>query len=374
MFLVDTVQQRIISDAEIKKSLAARQPYGDWLKQQHITIDSLPEPARVIGFNAETLLRRQRACGYSEEDLRIILTPMAANGEEPIGSMGTDVPLACLSDRPQPLFNYFKQLFAQVTNPPIDPIREQAVMSLVTTLGAGGNLLEQGPAQAKRLEMPHPVLTNHDLEKLRHVTQRQFPAETISMVFHRDSGAAGLIEGIERICRLASEQIAAGATVLILSDRHIDASHVPIPSLLATAAVHHHLVREQTRTGVGLVIETGEAREVMHLALLTGSGAEAVTPSLAFETIADIARRELMPPTIDAARAEELYVQALVKGLRKTIARMGISTIQSYCSAQIFECLGIDSAVLDRYFPNTPSRIGGIGMDVIAAEAIARHQ
>ena len=194
------------------------------------------------------------------------------------------------------------------------------------------------------------------------------------MVFHRDAGAAGLVAGIERICRLASQQIEAGATVLILSDRHIDASHVPIPSLLATAAVHHHLVREQTRTGVGLVVETGEAREVMHLALLIGYGAEAVNPYLAFETIADIARRELMPPTVDATRAEELYVQALVKGLRKTIARMGISTIQSYCSAQIFECLGIDRTVVDRYFPNTPSRIGGIGMDVIASEAIARHQ
>ena len=304
----------------------------------------------------------------------MLLAPMGETGEEAVGSMGNDTPLAVLSDRPLPLFNYFKQLFAQVTNPPIDPIREQAVMSLVTTLGAGGNLLEQGPAQAKRLEMPHPVLTNHDLEKLRHVTQRQFPAETISMVVPPRPGAAGLVAGIERICRLASKQIEAGATVLILSDRHIDASHVPIPSLLATAAVHHHLVREQTRTGVGLVVETGDAREVMHLALLIGYGAEAVNPYLAFETIADLARRDLMPPTIDSVRAEELYVQALVKGLRKTIARMGISTIQSYCSAQIFECLGIDRTVVDRYFPNTPSRIGGIGMDVIAAEAIARHQ
>jgi glutamate synthase domain-containing protein 2/glutamate synthase domain-containing protein 3 len=246
-------------------------------------------------------------------------------------------------------------------------------MSMVTTLGAGGNLLEQGPSQAKRLEMPHPVLTNHDLEKLRHVTQREFPAETISMVFHRDAGAGGLVAGIERICRLASERINAGATVVILSDRHIDASHVPIPSLLATAAVHHHLVREQTRTGVGLVVETGEAREVMHLALLIGYGAEAVNPYLSLETITDLCRRDLMPPTVDAARAEDLYVQALVKGLRKTIARMGISTVQSYCGAQIFECLGIDRSVVDRYFPNTATRIGGIGLDVIAAEALARH-
>ncbi len=374
LLLVDTAAGRILDDAAVKKGLSSAQPYSEWIQEGTVHLDELEAPDHMPTPDPGTLLVRQQAFGYSIEDVEILMEPMGETGEEAVGSMGNDTPLAVLSERPLPLFNYFKQLFAQVTNPPIDPIREQAVMSLVTTLGAGGNLLEQGPAQAKRLEMPHPVLTNHDLEKLRHVTQRQFPAETISMVFHRDAGAAGLVAGIERICRLASQQIEAGATVLILSDRHIDASHVPIPSLLATAAVHHHLVREQTRTGVGLVIETGEAREVMHLALLIGYGAEAVNPYLAFETIADIARRELMPPTIDAARAEELYVHALVKGLRKTIARMGISTIQSYCSAQIFECLGIDRAVIDRYFPNTASRIGGIGMDVIAAEAIARHQ
>src|SRR5580692_9563243 len=374
LLLVDTAAGRILYDAAVKKGLSSAQPYSAWIQVGTVHLDELDAPDHVPAPDPGTLLVRQQAFGYSIEDVEILMEPMGETGEEAVGSMGNDTPLAVVSERPLPLFNYFKQLFAQVTNPPIDPIREQAVMSLVTTLGAGGNLLEQGPAQAKRLEMPHPVLTNHDLEKLRHVTQRQFPAETISMVFHRDAGAAGLVAGIERICRLASQQIEAGATVLILSDRHIDASHVPIPSLLATAAVHHHLVREQTRTGVGLVVETGEAREVMHLALLIGYGAEAVNPYLAFETIADIARRELMPPTIDAARAEELYVHALVKGLRKTIARMGISTIQSYCSAQIFECLGIDRAVIDRYFPNTASRIGGIGMDVIAAEAMARHQ
>jgi glutamate synthase domain-containing protein 2/glutamate synthase domain-containing protein 1/glutamate synthase domain-containing protein 3 len=374
LLLVDTAAGRILDDAAVKSGLSAAQPYSEWIREGTVHLDELDPPAHVPPPDPGTLLVRQQAFGYSVEDVEMLLEPMGETGEEAVGSMGNDTPLAVLSDRPLPLFNYFKQLFAQVTNPPIDPIREQAVMSLVTTLGAGGNLLEQGPSQAKRLEMPHPVLTNHDLEKLRHVTQRQFPAETISMVFHRDAGAAGLVAGIERICRLASKQIEAGATVLILSDRHIDASHVPIPSLLATAAVHQHLVREQTRTGVGLVVETGEAREVMHIALLIGYGAEAVNPYLAFETIADISRRDLLPPTVDGARAEELYVQALVKGLRKTIARMGISTIQSYCSAQIFECLGIDRTVIDRYFPNTPSRIGGIGMDVIAAEAIARHQ
>ena len=259
LLLVDTAAGRLLDDASVKSTLSTAQPYSEWIRAGTVRLDELDAPDHVPAPDPGTLLVRQQAFGYSVEDVEVLLEPMGETGEEAVGSMGNDTPLAVLSDRPLPLFNYFKQLFAQVTNPPIDPIREQAVMSLVTTLGAGGNLLEQGPAQAKRLEMPHPVLTNHDLEKLRHVTQRQFPAETISMVFHRDAGAAGLVAGIERICRLASKQIDAGATVLILSDRHIDASHVPIPSLLATAAVHHHLVREQTRTGVGLVVETGEA-------------------------------------------------------------------------------------------------------------------
>jgi glutamate synthase domain-containing protein 2/glutamate synthase domain-containing protein 3 len=374
LLLVDTVAGRVLDDGDVKTQLAAMHPYRQWIRSGTVHLDELDSPEHLPAPDSGTLLVRQQAFGYSVEDVEMLLTPMGETGEEAVGSMGNDTPLAVLSERPLPLFNYFKQLFAQVTNPPIDPIREQLVMSMVSTLGAGGNLLEQGPSQAKRLAMPHPVLTNHDLEKLRHVTQRQFPAETISMVFHRDGGAGGLVAGIERVCRLASERINAGATVLILSDRHIDASHVPIPSLLATAAVHNHLVREQTRTGVGLVIETGEVREVMHLALLIGYGAEAVNPYLALETIADLCRRDLMPATVDAARAENLYVQALVKGLRKTIARMGISTVESYCGAQIFECLGIDRSVIDRFFPNTASRIGGIGIDVIAAEALARHE
>jgi glutamate synthase (NADPH) large chain len=374
LLLVDTVAGRVLDDGDVKTQLAAMHPYRQWIRSGTVHLDELDSPEHLPAPDSGTLLVRQQAFGYSVEDVEMLLAPMGETGEEAVGSMGNDTPLAVLSERPLPLFNYFKQLFAQVTNPPVDPIREQLVMSMVTTLGAGGNLLEQGPSQAKRLAMPHPVLTNHDLEKLRHVTQRQFPAETISMVFHRDGGAGGLVAGIERVCRLASERIDAGATVLILSDRHIDASHVPIPSLLATAAVHNHLVREQTRTGVGLVIETGEVREVMHLALLIGYGAEAVNPYLALETIADLCRRDLMPATVDAARAQDLYVQALVKGLRKTIARMGISTVESYCGAQIFECLGIDRSVIDRFFPNTASRIGGIGIDVIAAEALARHE
>src|ERR1017187_1934719 len=236
LLLVDTSAGRILDDAAVKSALSAEQPYREWIREGTVHLDELDPPDHVPAPDPGTLLVRQQAFGYSIEDVEMLLEPMGETGEEAVGSMGNDTPLAVLSDRPLPLFNYFKQLFAQVTNPPIDPIREQAVMSLVTTLGAGGNLLEQGPAQAKRLEMPHPVLTNHGLEKLRHVTQRQFPAATISIVSHRDAGAAGLVAGIERICRLASKQIEAGATVLILSDRHIDASHAPLPSLLATAA------------------------------------------------------------------------------------------------------------------------------------------
>ena len=374
LLLVDTEAGRVLDDGECKSVLAAEHPYREWIRSGTVYLDELEPPTELPDLDPGTLLVRQQAFGYSVEDVQHLLAPMVTTGQEPVGSMGNDVPLAVLSERPLPLFNYFKQLFAQVTNPPIDPIRELAVMSLVTTLGAGGNLLEQGQAQARRLEMAHPILSNHDLEKLRHVTQREFPAATISMVFHRDRGVAGLIDGLDRICRLASEHIAAGDSVLVLSDRHIDAAHVPIPSLLAVAAVHHHLVREQTRTGVGLVVETGDVREVMHAALLIGYGAEAVNPYLAFETLHDLGRRGILPPDVDAERATAIYIDALCKGLRKTISRMGISTIQSYCGAQIFEAVGVDRAVVDRYFPGTPSRIGGIGMDVIAAEAVARHE
>src|SRR5438132_5078020 len=243
LLLVDTAAGRVLDDADCKSALAAVHPYRQWIRGGTVYLDELASPGHLPVPDAGTLMVRQQAFGYSVEDVQLLIAPMVHTGEEAVGSMGNDVPLAVLSERPLPLFNYFKQLFAQVTNPPIDPIREQAVMSLVTTLGAGGNLLEQGPAQAKRLEMPQPVLSNRDLEKIRHVTQREFPTSTISMVFHRQAGERGLAKGLERICRLASEHIAAGCTVLVLSDRHIDAAHVPIPSLLATAAVHHHLMR-----------------------------------------------------------------------------------------------------------------------------------
>jgi glutamate synthase (NADPH) large chain len=374
LLLVDTEAGRILGDAACKSVLASAYPYREWIRAGTVHLHELDAPEQPPLPDPGTLLVRQQAFGYSEEDVDMILAPTVQAHEEPVGSMGNDTPLAVLSERPLPLFVYFKQLFAQVTNPPIDPIREQTVMSLVSSLGSGGNLLEQGPAQAKRLEIPHPVLTNADLEKIRHVTQRAFPSATISMTFNREAGSAGLVEGIDRLCRLASERIAEGCSVLVLSDRHIDSAHVPIPSLLATAAVHHHLVAEQSRTGVGMVVETGEAREVMHLALLVGFGAEALNPYLAFETLHDLARRGRLPRGVDGDRAEALYVEALTKGLRKVIAKMGISTVLSYCGAQIFEAVGIDRAVIDRYFPGTPSRIEGIGIDVIAREAIARHR
>jgi glutamate synthase domain-containing protein 2/glutamate synthase domain-containing protein 3 len=373
LLLVDTVTGRILDDAAVKGELAAQQPYRDWIRKGTVYLDELTQSENLPELDETTILVRQQAFGWSQEDIKFLLAPMVATGEEAVGSMGNDTPLAVLSDRPQPLFNYFKQLFAQVTNPPIDSTRESMVMSLVTSLGTGGNLLEQGPGQARRLEMPHPILTNADLGRLRHVTQREFPTATINAVFHRRDGDRGLREGLDRLCRLASEQVAAGTAVLVISDRTVDSQHAPIPILLSTGAVHHHLVREGTRTSVGLVIETGEAREVMHFALLSGYGAEAINPYLLFETLGDLERRGLLPPGIDAHKAEAITVKALCKGLLKTISKMGISTIQSYCAAQIFEAIGLGREIVDEYFTGTPSRIGGVGLDVIAQEALARH-
>jgi glutamate synthase (NADPH/NADH) large chain len=374
LLLVDTGAGEILDDDSVKSVLSRRHPYREWIRQGTVRLDELERIAEPPDPDPGSLLVQHRLFGYTEEELRLLLAPMARDGEEPVGSMGNDAPLAVLSDRPVSLFAYFKQLFAQVTNPPIDPIREEMVMSLATSLGAGGNLLEQGPAQAKRLEIPTPILSNADLETIRHVTQRQFPAATISMTFHADGGAAALERGLERVCTLASEKIREGYTVLVLSDRHVDANHAPLPALLATAAVHHHLVREHTRSGVGLVVETGEAREVMHVALLVGFGAEAVNPYLAIETIGELHRRGLLPASADPAHAKERYIHALYKGLRKTISKMGISTIESYTGAQIFEALGLAPELVNRYFVGTASRIGGVGLEVIAEETLRRHR
>ena len=373
MFLVDTVQKRIISDAEIKKDLASRQPYAAWLKDQQITLDHLPEPSRVIGSNPETLLRRQRAYGYSEEDLRILLGPMGAKGEEPIGSMGTDIPLACLSDRPQPLFNYFKQLFAQVTNPPIDPIREELVMSLISYIGTERNILDEAPENCHTLKLPHPILTNRDLEKLRRVSSGDLLATTLPALFRAADGEAGLKHSLEDLSARAAHAVHSGYTLLILSDRGVDPTYAPIPSLLAMAAVHNRLVREQTRTQVALIIESGEPREVMHFALLIGYGASAINPYLAIESLHDLKRRGLLPEKVTADKAEKNFIKAINKGLLKTFSKMGISTLQSYRGAQVFEAVGLNSSLVDAYFPGTASRIEGVGLDVLAREAQLKH-
>jgi glutamate synthase (NADPH/NADH) large chain len=374
MFLVDTVQKRLVSDAEIKEQLAARQPYGKWLAEQQVLLEQLPEPSRTIASsNPETLLRRQRAFGYSEEDLRILLGPMGAKGEEPVGSMGTDVPLACLSDRPQPLFNYFKQLFAQVTNPPIDPIREELVMSLISYIGTERNILDETPENCHTLKLPHPLLTNRDLEKLRRISSGDLLATTLPALFRAADGEAGLRHSLEDLSNRAAHAVGSGYTLLILSDRGVDPTYAPIPSLLAMAAVHNRLVRDQTRTQVALIIESGEPREVMHFALLIGYGASAIHPYLAIESLHDLKRRGLLPHNVTANHAEKNFIKAINKALLKTFSKMGISTLQSYRGAQVFEAVGLNQSLVNAYFVGTASRIEGVGLDVLAREAQMKH-
>lgn len=373
MFLVDTEEGRIIPDEEIKARLAARRPYGEWLKQNQITLDDLPAPRRWHPTEFDQLLRRQRAFGYTDEDLRLILTPMAVNGQEPVGSMGTDTPLACLSDKPQLLFNYFKQLFAQVTNPPIDPIREELVMSLASFIGNERNILDETPQHCHTLKLEHPILTNYDLEKLRRVSWGDFLAATLPALYRVDGGEKELERALEGLCRRASLAIKNGYSLLILSDRGLDEDYAPIPSLLALTAVHNHLVREETRTQVALIVESGEPREVMHFALLIGYGASAVNPYLAIGTLEDMHRRGLFPPEITFDIALRNYKKAVNKGLLKVISKMGISTLQSYRGAQVFEAIGLNRSLVKKYFTGTASRIEGVGLDVLAREAKMKH-
>ncbi len=374
MFLVDTVQGRIIPDEEIKKQLAARQPYAQWLKENQITLKQLADPIRVQANETSTLLMRQRAFGYTDEDLKSIIVPMATNGEEPIGSMGVDTPLACLSDKPQLLFNYFKQLFAQVTNPAIDPIREDLVMSLYDYIGSEGNILEETPKLCHTLRKRHPIVTNWNLEKLRRVSQGDFLATTLPMLFRVEGGEKRLKEAIDSLCRRASLAIRSGYTLLILSDRGVDDEYAPIPTLLALSAVHNHLVRETTRNQVALIVETGEARETMHYALLTGYGASAINPYLALETLEDLHAKGSFPKEYTFDKVLKNYIKAVDKGLLKVLSKMGISTLQSYCGAQIFEAVGLNKSLVEKYFTGTSSRIEGIGLDIVAREALMRHQ
>ena len=369
MLLVDTVEGRIIADREIKRALYGRNPYQLWLKENQITLEQLADPPRQHGADSETLVQRQRAFGYTAEDLRMILSPMGAKGEEPVGSMGTDIPLACLSDQPQPLFHYFKQLFAQVTNPPIDPIREEMVMSLTSYIGNERNLLDETPEHCHTLKLKHPILTNRDLEKLRRVSQGDFLATTLPTLFPAEEGAKALERALNQLCRRASLAIQSGYSLLILSDRGLDTEDAAIPSLLALAAVHNHLVREKSRTQVALVIESGEPREVMHFALLIGYGASAVNPYLALETVASGAGSPA-----EETKATDNFIKAINKGLLKTFSKMGISTLQSYRGAQVFEAIGLNKSLIERYFTGTASRIEGIGLEVIAEEALRKHR
>ena len=373
MLLVNLEEHRIVPDEEIKHMLASQQPYGEWLKENQLTLEQLPQPPRVYGFDPETVLTRQRAFGYSDEDLKMILAPMATNGEEPVGSMGVDTPLACLSDRPQSLFHYFKQLFAQVTNPAIDPIREELVMSLTSYIGTERNILEETPMHCHTLKLPHPILTNLDLEKLRRVSWGDFLATTIQTLYRVADGEAGLERALDGMCRRADQATRDGYRILILSDRGVDKDFAPIPSLLALTALHNHLVRERTRTQVALIIESGEPREVMHFALLIGYGASAVNPYLAIETLEDMTQRGRLG-NVSFETALKNFKKAINKGLLKVFSKMGISTLQSYRGAQVFEAIGLNQSLIDKYFTGTSSRIEGVGLGVLAREAEMKHE
>ncbi len=372
IFLIDTAQGRIIDDEEIKAGLAAEHPYADWLRDNVVRLAELPAQA-LPPTDHDSVLTRQLAFGYTHEDLRLLLGPMARAGEEPIGSMGTDTALAVLSDRPRPLYDYFKQLFAQVTNPPLDQIREELVTSMESTIGPEGNLLRASPESCRQIVIPDPVLSNEEVAKLRHVRHPWFRSVTLPMLYPVADGAAGLERALAELQARASDALDAGHNIVILSDRGVTRERAAIPSLLATAAVHHHLVKTGERTRCGLVVETGDAREVHHICLLIGYGAGAVNPWVAFETLDDLIEQGALPG-VDRVKAVRNYIKALNKGILKVMAKMGISTLQSYCGAQIFEAVGLNRDVIDRYFTGTASRVSGIGVDVIAEEVRRRHQ
>jgi glutamate synthase (NADPH/NADH) large chain len=376
MFLVDTEAGRIVEDEELKDEIARRKPYGRWLRENKIALSEIDaSPPTATRREHASLLQRQKAFGYTEEDLRLLMAPMAEKGEEATGSMGTDTPLAVLSDQPQLLFHYFKQHFAQVTNPAIDPIREELVMSLKQYIGGESALLLELPDHAQMLELERPILTNQDIAKLRetHLQQVRQPP-TLKMVYPVAEGGAGLKAALDELCREASLAVHQGHSLVILSDRGSNADYAPVPSLLGLGAVHHHLMRNGTRMRIGIIVETGDAREVHHFSLLVGYGAGAVNPYLAFETIDALVASGGYPGLKDAELARKKYVKALDKGLLKVMSKMGISTVQSYHGAQIFEAIGLSPEVVDRYFTGTASRISGIDLDVIAEECQRRHE
>jgi glutamate synthase (NADPH/NADH) large chain/glutamate synthase (ferredoxin) len=405
LFLVDLGERRVIEDAEVKQGLSTRKPYREWYASRSVHFSDL-ERSDQVTLSAEPLHKRRLAFGYTQEDIRVLLTPMARDGEEPVGSMGNDLALAMLSDQAPPLFSYFKQLFAQVTNPPIDSTREDIVMSVATMLGSQRNLLDETPEHAHQLVLERPVLLNWELETLRHVSHEVFSAETIDITWPVEQGVAGMHDAIARICEQAHAAIAKGVNIIVLSDRQLSRSRAPIPSLLAVSSVHHHLVREGTRLRAGIILESGEPREVHHFATLIGYGASAINPYVMLETLDELAFARQIPrkaakgvstgassarqdggaprempaegaprtdPFLDAVEASQNVVKALCKGLLKTISKMGISTIQSYTGAQIFEAVGLERELIDVHFAGTASRVGGVGLDVLATEALERH-
>jgi len=375
MFVVDLEQGRIISDEELKQDICSRKPYEEWLNKYKIRLNELPEPRVMFThLEEEQVFKYQKAFGYSKEDLETIIAPMAEEGKEPIGSMGSDVPLAVLSDQPQHISSYFKQLFAQVTNPPIDPIREKLVMSLATFVGNNGNLLNEDPLACHTVALKNPVLSNYDLEKIRSVDTGIFQAKTLQCYFRADGKPGSLKAGLDRLCRYAVDAVEDGFEVLILQDRAIDSDHAPMPSLLSTAAVHHHLIRKGLRGKVGIVVEAGDVWEVHHFACLIAFGATAINPYLALSTIRDMKQKGMIGEGQEPEQLKKNYIKAVCDGLLKVFSKMGISTLQSYQGAQIFEIIGLNSEVVDKYFTGAVSRIQGMGLDEIAQEVLIKHQ
>ena len=375
MFVVDMEAGKIISDTDLKQKICAQQPYGDWLNKYKIRLEELPEPRiQFTHLEHDQIFKYQKAFGYTKEDIENIITPMALDGKEPIGSMGTDTPLAVLSDQPQHITSYFKQLFAQVTNPPIDPIRERMVMSLATFVGSQGNLLVEDPMASHCVALKHPILNNHELEKIRSIDTGVFQAKTLQCYFRADGKEGSLKKGLDRLCRYAVDAVEDGFEVIILTDRSIDSEHAAIPSLLACASVHHHLIRKGLRGKVGIIVEAGDVWEVHHYACLIGFGATAINPYMALSTIRDRKIEGKLNTELDEKYLKKNYIKAVNEGLYKVFSKMGISTLQSYQGAQIFEIIGINKDVVNRHFTGAISRIDGMGLDEIAKEILAKHE
>ena len=377
MLLIDLEQGRIISDDEIKSTLATANPYADWLARTQIVLEDLPPVPPKAPEPTEDLLDRLQAFAYTQEDIKLLMAPMATTGQEAVGSMGTDTPLSVLSDKPKLLYTYFKQNFAQVTNPPIDPIREESVMSLVSFIGPRPNLFDlEGLSTVKRLEVRQPILTNEDLEKIRaigDIETNQFKTKTLDITYPKEHGAEGMEAAIDALCHAAEDAVRGEYNIIILSDRRIAADRLDIPTLLALAAVHHHLIRKGLRTSTGLVVETGEAREIHHFAMLAGYGAEAINPYLAFEALQSLHAEGNYPEEVSADEVVHRYIKSVGKGLLKVMSKMGISTYQSYCGAQIFDAVGLSRAFVDKYFFGTATAIEGVGLKEISAETVRRH-